>query len=131
MIRGRVFECKGWLYRPFLFYAIHHPAESPNWVVAQPFVDKAIATCLEGIILAPSPHRHHGTFFALRTSTANALCIIATARCPNLQGHLDHSWSNQINVWARRMRYWQDECPGVREAIRIVDEEQNRTLITS
>jgi hypothetical protein len=120
MIHGRFFECRLWLYQPFLYYAIHSSIHATHWEMVQPFVHKAIATCLRGLGQAPTTHRHHGTFFELRTVIVFALCVIAASRCDALSSQLEHDWKEQVQGAMNRMQYWQDECPGIREAVEMV-----------
>jgi hypothetical protein len=84
-------------------------------------VDKAIALCFQGLTQSPSPHRHHGTFFELRTTVVFALSIIAVSRCDTLSPKLEHDWMVRIQVATRRLGYWQDECAGVKEAAGMLD----------
>ena len=38
-------------------------------------------------------------------------------------GRLEHNWKEQIQAFIQRIRYWQDECPGVTEAITMLEEQ--------
>ena len=120
MIQGRIFECKIWLYRPFLYYAIHSPVYSPNWNLALPFVDKALSTCFRAVAEGTSQHRHHGTFFAIRCPVAQSLCLIAASRSEAVRERLQPDWREQIEAFIQRSRYWEAECPGVTESIELL-----------
>jgi hypothetical protein len=62
MTRVRVLEIRTWIFRPFLYYAIHHPLDDPYRPLVQPFVDDALETARILILSQVHKHRHHGTW---------------------------------------------------------------------
>ena len=121
MIVLRIFECRLILYRPFLYYAIHRPTYAANWAAAHQYAEKAIAFCFQGLKIGCSPHRHHGTWFDLHITPTLAICVIAAVKCGTLAERIEPDWEQQIQVCIQRMRYWQDECPGITETIHILE----------
>lgn len=105
--RGRALEIYSWLFRPFLFYAIHHAADDSNRAKIQTFVDGAIRVARGTMEKGNLHYRHHGTWFHLRNSTAAALSIIAARKC----GHIDLpvDWSDVIRTHISVLEYWEME----------------------
>ena len=93
----------------------------------KPFVEKAIATSTEGMHYS-SRYRHHGTWFGIRSSITFALCIMAVARSEQLSSMLEHDWREQLSNSVEHLRYWQDECTGVREAIEILQVQMSQVM---
>ena len=122
MARGRFLEIKCWLYRPFLFYAIHNPPGSPYWDTVQCLVKKAIKRHLAFAGTEPLLHRHHGTWYHLRDIVANTLCLIAAYRCGTLNFLLppELEWKHTVAGCIERMRFWEEEAPGLTRAIEIL-----------
>jgi hypothetical protein len=120
MIRGRTIDIKTWLYGPFLYYAVHHPADDPYRQLVQPFVDKALRYGNAHIRSLESRHRHHGTWYALRTGTAAAFCIIAAAKCGHI--NLPETWAETVQLQVELLRYWEEEAPDIAKS-RVVLQE--------
>jgi len=114
--RGRALEIYTWLFRPFLYYAIHHPANDPHRAIVQGFVDSALktarATIGEGII--HHRHRHHGTWFHLRNGTSAALSMIAAQKCGHIE--LPQDWREIIRTQISVLQFWEKESPEIAKA---------------
>ncbi|KAE9373064.1 hypothetical protein N431DRAFT_336998 [Stipitochalara longipes BDJ] len=126
MTRGRVLEIRSLIFRPFLYYAVHHPFNDPYRKLVQPFIDDALETARVIIETKKARHRHHGTWFALRSSTAEALCLIAAKRCGNIEMPL--GWRHTIQTQIDTLRYWEGESaelPKARELLITMMMESN------
>jgi len=82
MVRGRLIEIKSWIFRPFLFYAIHHRPSDPYHLLIQQYVEKSVETAILNVggILAAPRHRHHGTWYSMRNASASAFILVAAAK---------------------------------------------------
>lgn len=119
MVRGRVLEINSWLYRPFLFYVIHNPPDSPSWDMARPLADKAILWGVRHFSTEPIPHRHHGIWYGIRSTVVTALCTIAAARSGAIA--MPPEWRATVFRCIERMRFWEDEAPGIARAVEILN----------
>lgn len=112
--RGRALEIYTWLFRPFLYYAIHRPANDPHRAAVQGFVDSAIkiarGTIGEGIL----HHRHHGTWFHLRNGTSAALSILAAHKCGHIE--LPPDWREVVRTQISVLEFWEKESPDITKA---------------
>ena len=120
MVRSRTQEIETWLYQPFLYYAIHHPADDPYRPLIQPFINKnlELSRCIiEGSCFR---HRHHGSWYGARSSTTLAFLIIAAVKC----GHIDvpETWSHTVQTQIGILKYWEKESPDLAKA-RVVLQE--------
>ena len=120
MIRIRTIEIKISLYRPFLYYAIHYPADDPYRQLIQPFVEKALQHGSAHIRGLEVRHLHHGTWYSLRTATAVALCIIAAAKCGFVT--LPIVWAEDVKTQITLLRYWGGEASDLTRAAVVLQE---------
>lgn len=49
MVHGRATEIRTWIYRPFVYYAIHNPVDAPCRELVQPFVEKGLLCNIESL----------------------------------------------------------------------------------
>lgn len=120
MVWGRALEIKAWIYRPFLYYAMHSPQHAPGRSLALPFVDNCF-TCSYQVLSKHSIfHRHHGTWYGLRQTVTAALLLLGAAKCGTLNVPAD--WRVVVQTGMSRMRFWEDEVPGVTRALGIVED---------
>ena len=112
--RGRALEIYTWLFRPFLYHAIHHPANHPDRASVQQFVDNALRMAratIEGGILR---HRHHGTWFHLRSGISSALSLIAAHRCGHI--NLPPDWREVVWTQMSILDFWAKESCDIAKA---------------
>lgn len=121
MVQGRVLEIKCALYRPFLYYAIHASADAPYQDMVRPLVDKAVHWHLQLVQSVPKRHRHHGTWFGLRSCATCALGIIAAAKCGTIAMPPDVDWRALVFEFLERMKYWKDEGPGFSRVMEVLE----------
>lgn len=118
MVWGRALEIKSWIYRPFLFYAIHSPVHAPGRSIALPFVDKALNCSLQLLSRHSVFHRHHGTWYGLRQTVTGALLLIGAVRCATVI--VPPGWRDAVQTGMSRLQYWEDEVSGVARALGVV-----------
>ncbi|KAK9322318.1 hypothetical protein V1517DRAFT_373947 [Lipomyces orientalis] len=54
-------EIKVWIYRQFIYYAIHNPPNAPCQNLIPPYVEKSLTSNLHHLHYQPVLHRHDGT----------------------------------------------------------------------
>ncbi|KAF4976381.1 hypothetical protein FZEAL_6942 [Fusarium zealandicum] len=119
MIRARVLEIRLWVYRPFLYYAIHNPPDGPFQSLLRPFVEKALMYTFRILNDCPTRHRHHGVWFSIRTGISAALSILAAGRCGNLP--LPVGWTGIVRATITKLEYWEAEAPGLSQALEVLN----------
>lgn len=120
MVWGRALEIKTWIYRPFLFYAIHTPQHAPSRSIALQFVDKALTSSFHLLGKHSIFHRHHGTWYGLRQTVTGALLLLGAVRCGTL--NVPAEWRAVVQTGMSRMRFWEDQVPGVSRAFKVVED---------
>lgn len=118
-IHSRAFSCREWLHRPFLYYVIHQPPDDPDLPLALPLAQKSLDLCIEGQKLASSYHRHHGTWYMVRTMLTRALIILAAARSGRLV--LPTGWREAVEAAKRILKWWEGEAPDLRWAAEVLE----------
>ncbi|KAK4954143.1 hypothetical protein LTR10_007571 [Elasticomyces elasticus] len=121
MVRGRVYEIRLWLYRPFFFYAIHNPVNAPCRAMVQLLVDKAVLWHFRLVRCGPIRHRHHGAWAQMRATTAASLCILAAAESGNIAMPPINVLKEEFRDMIGRMRYWTEEVPGALESVKMIE----------
>jgi hypothetical protein len=119
MVRGRLLEIRCSIHLPFLFYAIHNP-RSPYSDMVQPLAEKALQRHFSVLKMDPLPHRHHGTWYAVRHTVTAALCVVAAARSGTIEMPEELEWKGLINRSLDRIRYWADEAPGIARGVEVL-----------
>ncbi|KAK9236405.1 hypothetical protein V1525DRAFT_217083 [Lipomyces kononenkoae] len=107
-LQERVFEVKSWLYRPFVYYAIHNGLGKGTGYNIEEYVHKAITCCLHVIQSKHIRHRHHGTWFASRMVLCAALLIIAAVKAGGIIDYL-LDWHDLVNQAISSLEYWESE----------------------
>ena len=110
MIRARVLEIRTWIFRPFLFYAVHHPAQNFQNTMLPRFVEHALLHSIRLIETNSLPHRHHGVWYTCRVSVSAALSILAAARNGTIA--LPQGWQSAVELAIETLLYWEQEGPG-------------------
>jgi len=132
--QGRYVGILSLLYRPFLYYAVHHhDRDSEVNHRIEPLVQKALANCAgckAGVVI---DHRHHGTWFACRQITTWALLLLAARKSglitwdqPWHGASVNMDFAHSFQVAIDTLRYWEAESPDVvraREAIETLRDE--------
>ncbi|KAJ5371235.1 uncharacterized protein N7496_007327 [Penicillium cataractarum] len=126
MVHGRATEIRTWIYRPFVYYAIHNPADAPCRELVQPFVEKGLLCSIETLGDHLALHRHHGTWYALRSDVAASLSVIGAVRCGTIQ--VPPKWKNAVETGLARMKFWEGEVPGLSRSIELVEDHLTQLL---
>jgi hypothetical protein len=119
-LQARVLELKSWLYRPFVFYAIHGVGEEGLSPELEKFVQKAIECSFHIIQSKPTLHRHHGSWFAARNVLSSALLILAAVKAGELVTYLE-DWPELINQAIRTLAHWAPESQDLAHGQRILE----------
>lgn len=121
MIRVRVLEIRGWIYRPFLYHAIHNRPHESQQSFLPPFVTQALEHCTLLIKTNSIRHRHHGIWYTCRVSAGAALSIVAAARCGNFP--LPDDWQTTVQLAIETLIFWEKTGPGDLRVARAILEE--------
>ncbi|KAJ5096205.1 hypothetical protein NUU61_005561 [Penicillium alfredii] len=108
LLYTRLQEIRSWIFRPFLYLAIHLPSDNIHLSSLGVFVEESLycsTRLIEGNSIC---HRHHGTWYMLRLSVASALSLIAAAR-RNLEMS---GWRGTVELAVENLRYWENGAPG-------------------
>ncbi|KAL6412655.1 hypothetical protein AUP68_03860 [Ilyonectria robusta] len=131
MVRGRTLEIQSWLYRPFLYYAIHHPSSDHFRPAMEPFVQKALVYGSAHIRGLGVRHRHHGTWYALRTGMAEALSLLAAVKSGVVDmgdgtgeygGMGEGGWRETVKQMIEILGYWEAESVDVGRSKVVLEE---------
>lgn len=119
MVKGRALGIQSWIYRPFLYYAIHNPPDAPYRGLVQPLVDKALLYISHYVLEEPSRHRHHGSWFSIRETTAQILCMIGASLSGKVVMPVD--WRTTVRGCIDRLRYWDQEATEISRLIQVLE----------
>ena len=108
MLRTRMLEIRSWIFRPFLFYAVHALPQDMHQAVLKPLVDQSMHASVRLIEANSLRHRHHGTWYTLRLSITSALSIFAAAK----RDLAPESWQSSLELAIETLLYWEREAPG-------------------
>ncbi|PVH85798.1 hypothetical protein DL98DRAFT_37513 [Cadophora sp. DSE1049] len=114
LVGMRLLEIKLWLYRPFVFHAIHSFSADPHLPLIQPLIDKAMFNCSRFIEATAIKHRHHGTWMVLNAATMASLTIIAAANSGRLA--VPEGWRHTVELQILTLKYWEQESPDMQKA---------------
>ena len=119
MVRGRALGIKTWIYRPFLYYAVHNGPDATYRSLVQPLVDKALLYIGFYIQGEPSQHRHHGTWLSIRETTAQVLCMIGASISGRIV--MPSDWRAIARSCIDRLRYWDQEAPEISKLTQMLE----------
>lgn len=134
MTKGRYWGIRTLLYRPFLYHAIHSTRRTSGntSAVLEGLVQKAFDVCLEFSDGCAMTHRHHGTWYGLRSSASTALMLLAanirglitwTSPLCDSEGAQENAYGRTIRVCIEKLRYWEAESPDIMRAREILQEQ--------
>ncbi|KAH9208480.1 hypothetical protein DL95DRAFT_345425 [Leptodontidium sp. 2 PMI_412] len=121
MIRVRVLEIRTWIFRPFLFYAVHHPGQAFQNTTLLRFVEQALLQCIRLIETNSIRHRHHGVWYTCRVSVSAAFSILAVAKTGTIP--LPQGWQSAVQLAIETLLYWEPEGPGDLRLARTILED--------
>jgi hypothetical protein len=118
----RLLEMKSWLYRPFLYYAIHTPTlvlEAPETHALRHFVDAALE-CNHSIIQNRSVrHRHHGIWFDIRALVTAAVVLSAVIKSESV--NVPPDWEDSFHTVIKTLHFWEDESPDLPKTRSVIE----------
>ncbi|KAF3396171.1 hypothetical protein F1880_006919 [Penicillium rolfsii] len=121
MNRGRYFDLQFMLYRPFLYYAIHNQGDSTqcrlNRYLVQPYAQKALKSCLRRNDGVGFLHRHHGTWYTVRSAVTTILLIIAARTSGRVPVEPLTDYQRAIDLGMRELAFWCHESPGFKQPL--------------
>ncbi|KAI2912843.1 transcriptional regulator family: Fungal Specific TF [Aspergillus niger] len=120
-LQARVLQLRSWLYRPFVYYAIHHNSGQSNEdEEAKRFMRKAIECSFHLINSKATQHRHHGTWFVARGVLSSALLIIAAIKAD--KGLVDYlaDWPDLLDQAIRSLSHWASEARDLAYAVVVL-----------
>lgn len=108
MIKSRELHLLMFIYRPFLFIAIHHlnSLQNPNF---QRIVDRGVRCFLRHASVSTLKHRHHGTYLAGRSLLSTGFIILAVLKSGHIEMPL--GWQNSLQGILAFLQYWGNEAP--------------------
>ncbi|PYH84782.1 hypothetical protein BO82DRAFT_389805 [Aspergillus uvarum CBS 121591] len=134
MIRGRYIDIKCLLYRPFLYYAIHHrTSDLESNQIIDTLAQKALKNILELTATVPFYHRNHGTWLSCRMVSTCALLLLGARksglipagnilRDSHWEGEFGHSFQTCLDI----LKYWESESPDIAKAREVIASLQDR-----
>ncbi|KAI2843866.1 transcriptional regulator family: Fungal Specific TF [Aspergillus niger] len=120
-LQARVLQLRSWLYRPFVYYAIHHNSGQSNEdEEAKRFMRKAIECSFHLISSKATQHRHQGTWFVARGVLSSALLIIAAIKAD--KGLVDYlaDWPDLLDQAIRSLSHWASEARDLAYAVVVL-----------
>ncbi|KAL3450803.1 hypothetical protein BJX65DRAFT_270142 [Aspergillus insuetus] len=132
MIYGRYLDIKSHLYRPFLYYAVHHGDCNPevNQIV-EPLARKSLKSIVELTNTGTFYHRHHGTWLSCRQLTSIALLLLAanmSGLIPRLLSDGSGEFGQSFKICLDVLKYWESESPDIVRAREVVELLQDQIL---
>ena len=118
IVRIRGIQCREWIHRPFLYYAIHQPHDDPHLREAIPLAQECLRHCVDLVLETPT-HRQHGTWFVCRSSVTRILLFLAAARSGRFE--LPEGWIAAMNKARRNLQHWKSAAPDLEVASQLVE----------
>ncbi|CAG9978427.1 unnamed protein product [Clonostachys byssicola] len=121
-VRARYLEVQAWLFRPIVYLAAHGSSADAHSSTLNPLVDQAVFYHTVIIDQHCVLHRHHGTWFSMRSTVTAAFVIIAAFR----SGHCGMSFTEMEEVIARAIRsvkFWENESQDLVSARTLLEAE--------
>lgn len=125
MIYGRYLDIKSHLYRPFLYYAVHHRDCNPDVrQIVEPLAQKGLRSIVRLTDIGMFYHRHHGTWLSCRQLTSISLLLLAASKSGLIPGLLSDSsgeFGHSFNICLDVLKYWESESPDIVRAREVVE----------
>ncbi|KAH8891500.1 vegetative cell wall protein gp1 [Thozetella sp. PMI_491] len=118
-VQHRAQAGREWIRRPFLYYMIHQPAGDPFLDRVRPLAEGCLGLCVKMMLDMVSHHRHHGTWYVIRTAAARAFIVLAAARSGRFQ--MPEGWMAAIDTAAKALERWAEEAPDFKQVAAILE----------
>lgn len=126
-IRSRAILCNIRIHRPCLFYKIHTTPEKHE---LNAYVSRSASLCLENCAAflhdVTYHHRHHGTWYVLRSGLEAAFCILAAVRSQQIP--VFDKWHETVQRAFRFLEMWKDQCPNLESSFAILQQAYLDTM---
>lgn len=119
-LQARVLELKTWLYRPMVYLAVHYDVPLNHRDIVLSYVQRAIASAVHIGQAEAIRHRHHGTWFALRSILSSTLVMIAAWRRGGLIDYLSDC-QDIVRTSIADLDYWEQEAPDIKKGKEILE----------
>lgn len=96
------------VYRPFIYYLIHHPPIHPAHQQMLVYARKGLEIDIYFILSNVITHRHHGAWLCLRALTSNSVIILA-ARKARVLDPMPQGWREAIRLAGNCLLFWESE----------------------
>lgn len=132
MTQARYLGIKSLLYRPFLYYAIHHHDRSveTNQVIV-PLVQKALISTTKRDKGPRLCHRHHGTWLVARKISTDCLLLLAAKKSGLISFNAESIFASgcdfvhAFSTYLEALKYWEWESPDIVRARQVIEELQD------
>lgn len=96
------------VYRPFIYYLIHHERTHPAYEQMMKYARKGLEIDINFILSNVITHRHHGAWLSLRALTSNSVIILAARRARVLDP-MPNRWRDAIRLAKSCLSFWESE----------------------
>lgn len=117
-----------WIHRPFLYYAIHQPADDEFLDRVKPLAEACLRSGVESTLQSPL-HRQHGTWNVCRGAVVRTLMILAAVRSGRVE--LPERWREALDRGMEILRLWKAEAPDLEAAYGVLEKIRADTLLMS
>lgn len=118
LVQARGMAYREWIHRPFLYYAIHQPADDPFMPQAMLLARKCLDLCTQLQLNTRSDYLHHGTWYQARSSANRALLLIAAFRSGKFE--MPQDWKQTVQLALNCLQHWALDSPDINKAADIV-----------
>ncbi|OBT99227.2 hypothetical protein VE01_02745 [Pseudogymnoascus verrucosus] len=113
ILEGHLGNCYEFIYWPFIKHTINSPFRNLS---TDEYVRKGLQVAMDRLNLnRPGfKHRHHGTYYLIRSCTRSAFVLLAAHFKGNLEDLMPIGWFETIWSVVDLLEFWQDELPDAR-----------------
>lgn len=110
ILEGHLGNCYEFIYWPFIKHTINSPFRNLS---TDEYVRKGLQAAMDRLnINKPGfKHRHHGTYYLIRSCTRSAFVLLAAHLKGNLEDLMPIGWFETIWSVVDLLEFWQDELP--------------------
>lgn len=119
MLHARLNDFRERIYRPFLYLAIHSPAEDPIQQRLATYVQRCVDACLACLMRGTPRHRHHGTWYENRGMFLKSLLLVAAVKSGKI--YVPDLWRQGVELCIAGFKFWEQEAPDLREARKVLE----------
>jgi hypothetical protein len=123
ILRGRITYIHEMISWPFIYAFIIESNRASAQVVE--WVGKGAFFHYQRITLNNRAfyHRHHGTWFQLRSSARSALILFALAQAPESSDLLPVDWMDHVETTLAMIRYWNSHYKDIGPVLRLLESQ--------